>query len=263
MNAIQSIECLNQSNMIDSLLAQDLKRKTILLPDNQSELWKLVTGAQSEKDIPIPIDPLDGIPSLLDLRTHKGDKIPFGINPTVDESNLEWIGLVGSSSQAIETRQPLTKFTIDNTPFLDFDGLDDWMSIGSMPGPITYSCLIRSKASAWNSFWSFMDSVVPGSARLGSIGESGQTYLHSNPYPVSVRRNGLDLASPFDCDPIDEWAVYTVVTQSRPSSEVGIFQLDGTQFGGAQAIAFFIHDGIPSLEQIQQVESYYETLKPA
>lgn len=209
-----------------------------------------------------PANPLAGIPSLLDLRTHAGDKIPLGIHPDENTPNIRWDGFTGSGTQPVETKQPLTKFASDGTPYLDFDGVDDWMSLGSMPGSITYSCLIRSKTTTWNSFWSVIDSIGASPGRFGAIAEEGETYLHSNPYPASIRRNGALLSSPFDCAPLDEWTVYTVITQTRSAGEVGIFQLDGTQFGDAQGIALFVHDGIPTAERVETVEAYFQTLKP-
>lgn len=208
-------------------------------------------------------DPLIGIPTLLDLRTHKGDKVPRGINPADSGGNALWSGIVGDATQSNATKQPLTKFATDGTPYLDFDGVDDWMSLGSMSGTVTYSILARSKTPTWNSYWSFMDTVGAGTARFGAIGEGGETYIHSNPYPVSIRRNGVALPSPFDCAPLDEWAVYTVVTQSKAAGEIGMFQLDGTQFGSAQAIALFIHDGTPTTGQVEAVEAYLATLQPS
>jgi hypothetical protein len=56
--------------------------------------------------------------------------------------------------------------------------------------------------------------------------------------------------------------VLTVTTATQPSTLKGLFQLAQMFFGAAEAIGFVIYVGTPSDADRDQVEAFYETLKP-
>lgn len=215
------------------------------------------------------VDPLSGIPSLIDLRTHKGNKVPFGIASGANSPNSLWSGMVGSATQAVETKQFLTKFEGDGTPYLNADGVDDWMSIGNVGGQVTYTALIKSNTANWNSYYSICDHVSGADTDRWGLFESGSDHWHSNVwFPAGVRYNGVEAANTptlFPCPDPAIWNVITVRTYAAPGTPIerGLMQMGQTYFGNARIIAFFIHDGDPTTEQIEAVEAYHETLKPS
>lgn len=219
-----------------------------------------------EGTIMTPLDPLAGIPALLNLRTHRGDKVPSGINHVPNGTNPVWHGLTGSATQIIGSAQPLTKFANDGTPYLEFDGLDDWMSVGTHGGKVTYTILVRSnlESSFGFEYSSFCD-LVEGDLfdRWGLI-EANGTQMHFNPSPTSARFNGERLSqatATFPGNPSD-WNVITIETY--PAFEAGVERglCRGFNVLSAKIIAFFLHDGSPSEDRIKAVENYFMTLAP-
>lgn len=216
--------------------------------------------------ITLPPDPLAGIPSLLDLRTHRGDKRPFGINHVPNGANALWHGITGSATQATATARPLTKFASDGTPYLDFDGVDDWMSVGVHGGKVTYTILVRSKqeGSFGTAYSSFCD-LIGGDLfdRWGLI-EANGIQMHFNPSPTSTRFNGEQLSQATATFPenVSDWNVITIETY--PAFEAGVERglCRGANFLSAEIIAFFLHDGSPSDERIEAVENHFMSLKP-
>lgn len=205
------------------------------------------------------LDPLAGVPILLDLRTHKGNKVPFGIADEGDP-NATWTGVVGSATQPTSGKQPITMLAGDGTPYLDFTAASSqWMSIGEFAGgEYYYTVLVRSKTAAWNSYFGLIDAVNVDS-RWGYC-EAGNTYINASYAP---RQNGVTLATPTTpLTDIDEWNVITIRTPAALTSIRGIAQLLEVQYGGIEMIAAAIHDGTPTSDQIQAVENYYQRLKP-
>lgn len=212
-------------------------------------------------------DPLEGIPYILRLQTHRGDNIPLGINPLAGAPNSTWSGIVGSSSQPIETKRPETQFD-GSTPYLGFDGVDDWMSIGDFGmRSYTYSVLLRSRSPNFNGFWSPIDKSYNATTddRWGLFAQ-GTTQFHNDPFPQSVRLNGTPLASPFNLGDITEWMILTVKTAAPTlgaSGDHGIAQFGQAYFGDCDYIAALIFDDEnPSAEDIEKTESYLSTLVP-
>lgn len=209
-------------------------------------------------------DPLASIPSLLDLRTHLGDKQPFGINPATGGANGRWQGITASASQPAGNAQPITKFTADGTPYLDFDGVDDWMSVGVHGGQKTYTVIVRSKTPSWSIWASFLESsgAVNNPDRWGSLLADSNSF-HTENAPASVRCNGINLSAPFPIPAPDEWNVITVTTAVSPGAvERGLFQWESRFFLAAEIIAVFIHGGVPDNARIEAAENYFMTLKP-
>jgi len=213
-----------------------------------------------------PADPLVGIPTLLDLRTHRGNKVPFGINPITNGTNALWQGVTGFASQATPTQQPLTKFATDGTPYLDFDGVNDWMSVGIHGGKATYTILVRSKqeGSYGVAYSSFCDLVEGGLSDRWGLIEANGLQMHFNPSPTSVRFNQEILSQPTATFPgnTSDWNVLTIETY--PALETGVERgiCRGANFLSAEIIAFFLHDGDPSTERVEAVENHFMTLKP-
>lgn len=225
-----------------------------------------LAGRSAGGALPAPLDPLAGIPSLLDLRTHKGDKVPFGIDPVGNEPNPSWMGVTGGAAQSVETKQPLTKFAGDDTPYLSFDGVDDWMALGEMGGEVVICAVVRSRTLLWDSYWSIVDGVGPflGSTgyRWGMFSAETNEFLNG-PFPTSARCNGVDLSSPFPVPTPSDWNVITYRTQPATLNERGLGQLDLTYFGDADYIALRIMSAEVTTPEIQLVENYFQTLKPS
>lgn len=210
-------------------------------------------------------DPLAGIPALLDLRTHKGDKVPFGI-AAEGAPNPVWTGVVGSGTQVVVGSQPLTGLAGDGTPFLSFDGVDDSLVVGQLGVHIRYTVLMRSKTALWNNYWGPIDQVTPSvnDNRWGFFNIGTNEW---NPtlggLPNSVRLNGVDLSGGYPVPAPDEWNVLTVDTVTALADLIrAIMQLESTYFGGVEVIAFFVYDGDPTVDTIEIVEAYQQTLKP-
>jgi hypothetical protein len=221
-------------------------------------------------------DPLMGTAFSLRLQTHRGDGIPLGlyqdtactIPATTDGDFIAaWRDELSGSGlfavQSISTKQPKLRFS-GGVPWLEFDGIDDWMSIGEWSGQTTYTSLIKSNSSEFNSYWSIVDANDGESGRWGFIGEAGQSHLHGNPYPAAVRKDGTAITSPFDVSPINEWSIFSVKTQSKSPGEIGILQLDGSQFANARISALAIHSGNPPIDsdQVARTENYFRSLAP-
>lgn len=88
-------------------------------------------------------DPLAGITTILRLQTHNGNGVPLGLYqdtactvPAVDDGDpvAAWRDELGTSGllaiQSVETKRPLLRF-VDGFPILEFDGVDDYLVIGS------------------------------------------------------------------------------------------------------------------------------------
>lgn len=222
-----------------------------------------------------PVDPLAGIPYRLRFETHWGDKVllPYFFQdvartiPLTSEGELMATGGPESAelipAQPDDSAQAVLYLSGDSTPYFDFDGINDCYPIGMAGAQITYTCLLRSKVSAWNTFWSPVDQVAGSPGDRYGLFSAGSTTWHNDPFPLSVRRDGVDLTSPFNMVPIEDWMVTTVVSNTS-SIDVAraIFQLESNFFGNAELIAFFIYDGSPTNSQRNTVEAFYETLKP-
>lgn len=162
--------------------------------------------------------------------------------------------------QSDDSKQGLMLLAADGTPYIDLDGADDWYSLSSFGGPVTYTLLINPRP--WTGYWSPCDNSAANADHLGAM-DAFTTAFQPGLAPASARRDGVDLTFPFDLAPLEEWAVWTVVTASPPASLRGLFQLAQTWFGPVSVRAFFIHDGTPSTGDRDTVEAFYETLKPA
>jgi len=220
------------------------------------------------------VDPLDGIAYRLRFET-TWDKVALRpmwqdvarTTPVTGEGDQ--VATMGSEDaelvpeQGDEEKKGTLFLAADGTPYIDLDGVDDWyLTQDPSSTTIYYTCLLHSKSPTWNSYFSLYDRANGGPGNWGVV-EQGQTNWAAVP-PNSMRRDGVDLVSPFDCAPIDEWMVLTV--QSAFSANVGdkgLFQMGLTFFGSLETVAFFVYDGPPSNVDRGTVEAFYETLKPA
>lgn len=225
-------------------------------------------------------DPLAGIPFRMRFETHLGDKVlcPMWQDvarsiPVTGEGDL--IATMGPADaelvpeQSDDTMQGMLLLAADSTPFVDLDSVNDNYPFGTVGGQVVYTVLLRSKVTYWSWYWGPAEQLGnpdQASSRWATFNpfSPGGTGFDGSPFPESVRKDGVNVTpAPFDCAPVDEWMVLTVVTHESDTAESrSLFQRESTAFANAEFIAFFIHDGIPSTEHRDAVETFYATLKP-
>ncbi len=217
------------------------------------------------------VDPLAGIPYRLRFET-TWDKVTLqpmwqDVARTIPvTSEGDPVATMGSADAELVPEQGdgekrgVLLLAADGTPYIDLDGVDDWYSLPSFGGPVTYTLLINPRP--WTGYWSPCDNSAANADHFGAM-DAFTTAFQPGLAPASARRDGVDLVFPFSMAPLEEWAVWTVVTASPPASLRGLFQLAQTWFGPISVMAFFIYDGAPSNPDRNTVESFYETLKPA
>jgi hypothetical protein len=217
------------------------------------------------------VDPLAGIAYRLRFETHHGDKVlrPYFFQdvarttPVVDEGDP--VATMGPADaelvpeQATGASQGMYLLEADGTPYVDADGVDDWYALPSMAGPVTFCMLLNPRT--WASYWSPIENSAANADHFGFLDGGGTTWMPTHA-PASVRRDGVALAAPYNMAPLDEWAVWTVTTRSPAAALRGLFQTAQIYFGPLGVISMFIFDGVPSTEDRDAVEAFYESLKP-
>jgi hypothetical protein len=169
-------------------------------------------------------------------------------------------------TQSNPSQRPTLLFGANGKAYFDYDGIDDTLlTVVTFGGQVTYCTGLLSKTATFNGFWSPIDiSIASGDSTIRwGLFAVGTTQFHSDPFPVSVSRNGTPLASPFDCSPITNWIGLTVKTNNASMSVMrGTMQLSQAFFGNAQQSCLFIFSGTPSSGDIATVEAYTTTLQP-
>lgn len=121
-----------------------------------------------------------------------------------------------------------------------------------------------SPDAAWGSYHQFLDRRTSFGVRRGGIAENGNTTFHSNVLPVSVRRNGVGLSSPFDHSPINSAFLLTIghadpTTPMTAGIRVGSF--DGDAGGKAkqpEVIVYSTANGSTARDAIEaNIIAYY------
>jgi hypothetical protein len=208
-------------------------------------------------------EPVNPIPALSPMMWLRADVLVLEDEDPVDT----WPDGSGNSNDATQgtfASMPVYRASsIGGLPSVQFDGVDDWLSIPIQSGIMQYFAVFRSIAATFNAYWGLIDNggTDNGSTRMGFF-ESGQTYFHSNPYPDGVRKNGVVLAAPFDCAPISTAMVIAV----RPCTDGGggtlanwtrgigcIGNLGFGNFTLAELVAF---NAVQSAENTAAIEQY-------
>jgi len=226
-----------------------------------------------------PVDPLAGIPYL---RRWYGGKSLEACGMFLDTAcTLPITGTYESvaglrdmvsgaivATQSEEQRRPIALQGDDDSWYWEADGFDDYFDPAFSSGEqISYSFIFRSVTPLANSYWSLIDSLnnlgLGSAARWGCFA-LGSTAWHNDVYPASVRRNAVDLSSPFPMTPMDAWQVATVKTNTPSESKPrGIGQLDKDHYGNFECHFFFLHSPTNTLAQINTVDAYANTIIPA
>jgi hypothetical protein len=223
-----------------------------------------------------PVDPLAGISFRMRWET-TWDKITLqpmwqdvARTMLVTEEG-EVVATMGSDSlefipeQGTEAQKAVLFRETDGTPYITLDGVDDCYPIGTSGDQVTLSALFRSVPGAFSGFWGLAEMSGSGNPedRWGLFA-AGTTQWHSDPFPASVRLNGVALASPFNMGTITDWMVVTWVTNDPTESRTrSLFQLQDVIFGNCEAIAMCMYSGTPSMADILTVESFYSSITPS
>lgn len=218
------------------------------------------------------VDPLAGIPHRLRFELHWTDKV---LRPDLYQdvartmpvtSAFEQLATMGPADAELvpeqddTDKQGIILLESDDSPYADLDGADDWYSLASFAGPVTYSVIL--KPNPWTGYWAPVESAVTSGSNdynWGALNAFGTDWVFS---PTAVRKNGVDLVAPFNIAPISQWAVWTVETATVDAAIRGLFQLRQTWFGPVGTKGLFIHVGSPSIAHRDAVEAFYMSLLP-
>ena len=147
-------------------------------------------------------------------------------------------------------------------PGLLFDGVDDWIPVPITSGVAQYFAVIKSSTATWNGYWGIMEAANLAethdvNARWGLMSQ-GTTQFHNDPPPDGVRKNGVDLSSPFDCGTITSPMILSVKTRlgGVASEPRGIFQLQQVFFGHGLLAELVAFNTIQSPENTADIEAY-------
>ncbi len=132
----------------------------------------------------------------------------------VDANNRvsTWDDCYRSGMSAVQTnpdRQPiLVNNVINGLSALRFDGIDDYMDTIAQCKVVEMYAVFKYPKDVFNGFKNLLANK-PGYNRLWFL-ESGQTFFHSNPFPLAVWRNGTQITDePYNIAPLNEWMVLT------------------------------------------------------
>jgi hypothetical protein len=114
-----------------------------------------------------------------------------------------------SAVQPNVDRQPLlVNNAINGLSALRFDGIDDFMDTTVQCKVVEMYAVFKVRTDVFNGYKNLLGNK-PGYNRLWFL-ESGQTFFHSNPYPLAVWRNGTPVTEePYNIGPINEWMILT------------------------------------------------------
>lgn len=167
-------------------------------------------------------------------------------------------------TQGVFIQMPIYKPAgINGKPGLQFDGVDDWLSIPIQSGIMQYFAVFRSNVTPFNAYWGLIDNGGSDSefTRMGLF-ESGSTYFHNNQYPQGVRKNGTPLNSPFDCAPVNTAMVLAVEPNTKEgggtltSGPRGIGCLGNLGFGNFTLGELVAFNAIQSAENTAAIEAH-------
>ena len=214
------------------------------------------------------ITEINAIPNLLRWESHLGNKLPLGMEAVADTQNAAIQDIHGTevATQTTLAERPRTKFSANGTPYLDFAAASNQsMDVGTFGGVVVYTALFRSKTATWNDYWGVLETSDPanvGAQRWG-IFDPGKAIFRVTGLPTAVRLNGVSLTTPFFFPSPDAWNVMTLTSPNATSATRAIGQLSNIYHGDFELAGIFLFDGTPTTAQIEAVEGYYQTLKPA
>lgn len=106
-----------------------------------------------------------------------------------------------------------------------FDGVNDLM-IFTSPLIRHFFAVFRNKNPVFdNNYGGIVNTTTTATNTRLAIFEANQTRLHGNIFPASVRKNGIQLPSPFNLAPVDTPMVVSIVTAATASN--GTYRLAG------------------------------------
>ena len=112
---------------------------------------------------------------------------------------------LGSGAPALAANE------LNGLPVVQFRGNDDWLDLTSQFQARQIYTVFRSPNATFSTYGSVFGSVTEGMGRT-FIFQTGQTYMHSNPYPIALKKDGTSLSGNFNLAPIDEYMLLTVNT---------------------------------------------------
>lgn len=159
-----------------------------------------------------------------------------------------------NATQSNEGYKPVYKTNIVNgKPVLQFYG--KFMDTGAFIIKQVYM-VYKSPNAAFNTYGGPLGVINYGDGRP-FIFEAGQTFFHSNPYPLSVWKNGTQITtSPYNMTPVTSWMVLTLNTANPNNSRA--YRIGGSEgYLASLDIAEIIgYDNILSDVDRKKVEGY-------
>ena len=148
--------------------------------------------------------------------------------------------------------QPVVQFrNSGGADYLSVDG-------GAFQARQVYT-VFRSPIAAFNNFGNVFGSI-PGQSRT-FIFQAGQTYMHYNPYPEGVRKDGVSLAGPppagnFNMAPITNYMVLAVDTSSPTANRSYLIGRQDTYGCDLDIAEILVYSQALTLAQENQLGAY-------
>lgn len=230
--------------------------------------------------VPPWVDPLADIDFALRLQTHRGDGVPLGLYQdtaftipatTAGQSIAAWRDELSGSAliatQSVSTKRPTLRFT-NGIPWLEFDGIDDWLDVGVMGGQVLYSTGIKSSVvGAWSNYFGTIDKStdIDGNNRWALFWESRESFLDTDNPPLA-RANGAEapvsIGGQYFVPNPENWSSLTVLTKPAAAVNRGIMQFGQTFFGAGGLTSLIMMPADTTEGDIQRVETHITSLAP-
>lgn len=224
--------------------------------DQRAALYAAVYQINQE-----PVDPIAALNPIMWLRADAlelEDEDPVGLWPDVS-------GNGNDATQATFQRRPIyVSGGIGGLPSLQFDGIDDWLSIPLTTGIYQYFAVFKSSSATWqSSFWGMIETAVDTLSGRYGLFTGGGTDFWPDPLPLAVVKNGSDLSPNFDCGTITTPMILGVTTHN-PTSDFsrGIGQLQVIDYPAAATGHFMLaeiiaFDAVQSPEAVSIINQHY------
>ena len=146
------------------------------------------------------------------------------------------------------------------------DGVDDTL-IASADQFLAWSCAVFRSPPAQNT-WSNYGAVIANSTggagnQFGGVFHATGTDFDSNPYPLSARRNGVTLSTPYDLSPIAQWMVVSLEAVVRFTQGTALFATEKSYFAKLHLAALAIRYTVPTASQRSQIEQLLTPMQQA
>lgn len=181
------------------------------------------------------------------------------ITPVLNDGDpvTTWNDQSGNNNNAQAISQPIYKASIANgKPALQFYA--KYMNTPAFVIKQVYM-VFKSPNAVFNNYGGPLGVINYGNGdQRPFIFENGQTYFHSNPWPLAVWQNGVAItAAPFNMAPITNWMILTVNTAYPTNSRA--YQIGGSEssYLASLEIAEIIgYDNVLSDADRKKVEGY-------